>query len=103
MSKEDIKRIQVYKYSNPNVVFDKAVELFGEDGWDLDISTRKDKKYMIKGYFTDDKWVHFGQMGYNDFTKTNDEDKRAKFLTRNKSWEHRNINTPAFLSYHLLW
>ena len=28
------------------------------------------------------KWVHFGQMGYEDFTKHKDLKRREKYLTR---------------------
>lgn len=102
MSKEDKKRIQLYKYSNPNIVFDKADNLF-DDNIEIDISTHKNKKYMIRGDFTDNKWVHFGMMGYEDFTKHGDENRRHNFIKRNSSWAYRPNYTHAFLSFHLLW
>lgn len=105
MSKEDKKRIEVYKYSNPNIVFEKADRLFGnmDMDYELQLSTRKDKKYMIRGDFTNNQWVHFGQMGYDDFTKHNDYIRRNKFLKRNHNWAYRYPHTPAFLSFTLLW
>ena len=103
MSKKDKKRLEVYKYSNPNIVFDKANKVFNNYNFDIDISTRKNKKYMIRGDFTEGEWVHFGQMGYEDFTKHNDEIRQDKFHKRNNSWIERPINSPAFLSYVLLW
>ena len=65
------------------------------------ISTKKDKKYMIKDNNGDVK--HFGMMGYKDFTKTDDEKKRNNFRRRNWRWEHADKYSPAFLSFHLLW
>lgn len=103
MSKEDKKRIEVYKYSNPNIVFDKADVVFDNNNFDIDISTRKNKKYMIRGDFTEGKWVHFGQMGYEDFTKHKDEKRQDAFIKRNANWIERPVNSPAFLSYVLLW
>lgn len=103
MSKQDKKRIELYKYSNPNEVFKKADEVFDDMSFDIDISTRKNKKYRIRGNFTDGEWVHFGQMGYEDFTKHRDENRRDAFLKRNVKWANANYNSPAFLSYVLLW
>ena len=50
-----------------------------------------------------DKFVHFGQFGYIDFTKSNDVIKRIKFLKRNWKWADAELYTPASLSYYLLW
>lgn len=94
--KEDIK-----KYSNPNKVFKRAKEYYGND-LEIKLSTKKDKKYMILNPYTD-KWVHFGQMCYEDYTKHNDKERRNNFLERNKKWDNGDPFSPAFLSYHLLW
>lgn len=88
-------------YSNPVTVLKRAKLLYGDDV-QLKISTRKDKKYQIWNP-EDNKWVHFGQMLYEDFTKTNDEEKRKRFLTRNHKWKTMPKYSPAYLSYHLLW
>ena len=63
-------------------------------------STRKNKKYMV---FHDGKWSHFGQMGYEDFTKSGDEKKKKAFRNRNRKWLLEDKYSPAFLSYNLLW
>ena len=94
--KEDIE-----KYSNPRKVFKLAKELYGDDVA-IGLSTNKDKKYMVLDPYTD-KWVHFGQMGYEDYTKHRDNERRIKFLKRNKKWKTKPMYSPAFLSYHLLW
>ena len=49
------------------------------------------------------KIVHFGHMGYSDFSKTKDLSKRKIFRNRNKKWAYAQPYTPAYLSYWLLW
>lgn len=92
----------ILKYSNPDIVNEKANELIDEP-FELKISTRKNKKYMIRSNFTNNKWVHFGMMGYEDYTKHNDLNRRMNFLKRNNKWSNNPINSPSFLSYYLLW
>ena len=64
------------------------------------VSPRKNKKYaiMING-----KWVHFGDSRYADFTGHGDERRRELFRKRNAKWANAAKDTPAWLSYHLLW
>ena len=63
-------------------------------------SSRKDKKYMV---FDGHKMIHFGQMGYEDYTKHNDEIIRTRFRNRNKRWQHSFKYSPAWSSWFLLW
>ena len=65
------------------------------------ISTRKNKKYMVKK--PDGKMIHFGEIGYQDFTAHQDEKRRENFRKRNKKWSTGEKWTPAWLSYHILW
>lgn len=67
---------------------------------DIKISTRKDKKYMI---LHDGKLIHFGQMGYEDYTKHRDLHRAELFKKRNAKWADAEKYSPAFLSYYLLW
>ena len=97
------KAQELLKYSNPYEVQRLADELFDNIPYELKISTRKNKKYMIRGEFTNNKWIHFGQMNYEDFTKHKDHIRRNNFANRNRAWRNKPINTPAFLSYNLLW
>lgn len=88
-------------YTNPKEVFKKAKKIFGNNV-DVRLSTRRDKKYMILNP-NNNKWVHFGHMGYEDYTIHKDEDRRERFLKRNHDWAHSDKYTPSYMSYHLLW
>ncbi len=63
-------------------------------------STRKNKKYMV---FANNRHVHFGAMGYQDFTKHNDEARRHRFQARNIHWADAAPLSASWLSYYLLW
>jgi hypothetical protein len=88
-------------YSNPDIVFKKAKKLFGDD-FELYLSSRKDKKYMIK-FSKTKKFIHFGQYGFEDFTKHKNKKRRDLFQIRNKKWADSIYNSPSYLSYYLLW
>ena len=64
-------------------------------------SSRKDKKYMVKN--PDGKMVHFGAIGYADYTAHKDNERRKRFRTRNHKWASASKWTPSWLSYYLLW
>lgn len=92
---------EIDKYSNPLIVRNAVDKYLGKD-IQLYLSTRKDKKYMIFNPKTN-KWIHFGQIGYEDYTKHQDDNRREKFRNRNKSWKNSKKWTPAWLSYYILW
>ena len=89
------------RYSNFHIVNKKANKLYNRDVF---LSTRKDKKYMIMN--DANKWIHFGQLGYQDFTKHLDENRRESYLKRatkiKGNWKE-NIFSPNNLSINLLW
>jgi hypothetical protein len=87
------------RFSNFNIVKNKGKKLLGIN---IEKSSRKDKKYMIRNP-DNNKLVHFGQMGYEDFTKHKDKKRRIAFQTRNKRFATAYKYTPAYLSYYLLW
>tara|TARA_R110002126_G_scaffold53413_2_gene144390 strand:- start:5093 stop:5365 length:273 start_codon:yes stop_codon:yes gene_type:complete len=64
-------------------------------------STRKDKKYMVQDL--SGKVVHFGQMGYEDFTLHKDTIRQERFRQRNHKWASSTKWKPSWLSYYLLW
>lgn len=94
--KEDIEL-----YSNPRIVLFKAKQYYGKDV-EIDFSTRKDKKYMIKNPETN-KWIHFGQYGMEDYTKHKDNLRRELFRHRNHKWANTDKYTPSYMSYYILW
>ena len=71
------KQKDIKLFSNPESVFKLAKKFFG-NYVDIELSDKPTKKYMIKNPITDE-WIHFGQMGYEDFTYHKDESKRLKF------------------------
>lgn len=100
MSKEQ----EITKYSKPSTAFAKLKLLFPHDtSLKFDISTRANKKYMVKGDFSNNKWIHFGQMFMEDYTLHQDSFRRNQFQKRNSRWKDTEPNTPAYLSYWILW
>ena len=95
------KRDEIKKYSNPKIVYKKAINLYGDNVL-IRLSTKKNKKYMIYDKLND-RWVHFGEMGYVDYTKSNDDYKRELFKIRNYKWKNAPFNTPSYMAYYLLW
>jgi hypothetical protein len=93
------KNNEIWKYSNPL----KLRQIANEKGFkntEIFLSDKPTKKYMI---FHNNKPMYFGQMGFEDYTKHNDELRQQRFLNRNKKWKTFQKYTPAYLSYHLLW
>ena len=71
-------------------------------------STNKNKKMMATFFYnkerTQKKTIHFGASGYDDFTKTGDEDQKKRYLARhqkNENWN--NYDTAGSLSRYILW
>jgi len=69
-------------------------------------SERQGKKW--KATFstnTGNKTVHFGATGYQDFTTgaTDEQKKRYKARHSNPRENHNKPDSPASLSYHILW
>tara|TARA_R110002126_G_scaffold291537_1_gene453499 strand:- start:10914 stop:11204 length:291 start_codon:yes stop_codon:yes gene_type:complete len=91
-------------YSDIKVATKRAKEYLGKDV-KLYRSTRKDKKYMV--YPPDSNTpVHFGQMGYEDYTKHKDDKRRQSYLARatkiEGNWK-QNKYSPNNLAIHILW
>jgi len=86
----DIKKVN--KLSK--IIYEKPVEP----------STRKNKKYMILN--DDNKYVHFGDSRYEDFTKHQDLERLKNYLSRatkiKGNWK-KDKYSPNNLSLNLLW
>jgi len=98
------KKKDILKYSNPDTVKKRLSKYASHYNTSvkLEISTRKDKKYMIR-HPKRNVTIHFGQYGYEDYTKHKDTNRRRNFRLRNESWKTYDPFTPAHLSYYLLW
>jgi len=73
------KEQEIKKYSNPTQVYKLAAKYLGKTA-KIGLSTKKEKKYMV--ITPDGRKVHFGQMGYEDFTKHKNKTRRKNYLTR---------------------
>lgn len=93
---------ELLKVSNPRRVLKRLHKYL--PGVDLYISTKKNKKYMIKNL--QGKFIHFGDMNYADYTRHRDEVRRINYLQRATNiqgdWRD-NKYSPNSLSTHLLW
>jgi hypothetical protein len=104
---EKEKRIEreksILKYSDPLEASRKTKLYLGPNA-QLFFSTRKDKKYMVQT--PQGHWVHFGAMGYEDFTKHLDEKRRQDYLKRSTNikgnWKADKYS-PNNLAIHILW
>jgi len=95
------KTDEIWKWSNPKLAQKNATKYYKQD---LYRSNRKDKKYMIQD--PDGKWVHFGQMKYEDYTKHGDQNRRENYLKRASNikgnWKS-NPYSPNALAMRILW
>ena len=93
----------IWIFSNPKIAQKKAFEFYGPNAI-LHRSNTKNKKYCIQT--PEGKIINFGQMGYQDFTRTNDELKRYNYLQRTSKirgdWKS-NKYSPNNLSRTILW
>jgi hypothetical protein len=100
----DDKIKEILKWSNPLKAQQKAKEWLGNDA-KLFISSKPSKKYDIYNPNTD-KYISFGAMGYEDYTKHNDESRRDRYLRRASNikgkWKD-DIYSPNNLSINILW
>ena len=74
----------------------------------LEKSTSKGKKYTLVFFDKERKklkTISFGALGYDDYTKTGDEEQRDRYRERhNNSKENHDVpDTPASASRWILW
>ena len=93
----------IHKYSNPKKVQQLANKY--HKGLKIYHSNKKLKKYMIKDP-NSNKWIHFGQIPYEDFTKHKDPNRRKNYLKRSRNikgnWKSNKFS-PNNLAINLLW
>lgn len=97
------KKYIISKYSNPPEVYRLASKYLGKKA-KIGLSTKKNKKYMVTT--PDGKIVHFGEMGYEDFTRHKNKTRRKNYLTRSRkirgNWKSDKYSANN-LAIHLLW
>ena len=93
---------ELLKYSNPNIAQKRAYAYLGKTA-KLYPASKKQKKYRI---WNGEKWINFGQLGYQDYTRHKDNTRRRSYLARSRKirgdWK-RNKYSPNNLSIHILW
>ncbi len=86
-----------------NQVIKNAKSYLGNDVIILP-STRKNKKFMIMN--PENKYVHFGDKRYEDFTQHKNKDRKQNYLKRSSNikgnWKN-NKYSPNNLSMNILW
>jgi hypothetical protein len=91
------------KWSNPTVVFKKAKKYLGKRAT-IKISDKPDKKYMVTK--PNGHSVHFGAIGYEDFTKHLNKSRRRNYLNRSGkikgNWKNDKFSANN-LARRLLW
>ncbi len=94
----------IYKFSDPIKVQSLAKKFLG-NGVIIYKSNKPNKKYMVNPPGTK-KWVHFGGMYYEDYTKHKDKIRRQNYLTRSAGilgeWKNDPFSANN-LSRNLLW
>jgi hypothetical protein len=71
-------------------------------------SPKPEKKLEVK-LETDagrEKHIHVGAKGMDDFTKTKDEEQKARYIERHRAredWKLSGLLTSGFWAKHLLW
>ena len=94
---------ELLKYSNPQRVAKNALDYFGK-AVPIYVSDKPTKKYMVRD--SAGKYVHFGQMGYQDFTRHMDKSRQERYLKRAMAIRGNWFNNPYSsnnISIHLLW
>ena len=95
--------MDIYKFSDPLKVKQNLDRYLGAN-YKLYISTKVNKKYMIKT--PEGKWVHFGEIGFEDFTKHQDEKRKQQYLARatkiKGNWKDNKFSKNN-LAINLLW
>jgi len=82
----------------------KAIKLGATD---FKKSSRKDKKWMVE---YNGKWIHFGQVGYEDYTQHRDQKRRKDYLQRTRyirdgegNLTYNNKNKANYWARNVLW
>lgn len=93
---------ELVKYSDPARVVRNARNYLGPNV-PIFLSDKVQKKYMV---LHNGKYVHFGEMGYQDYTRHLDKARRDRYLKRamaiKGNW-YQDPYSPNSLAINLLW
>lgn len=96
------KEKKILQVSNPSMAQKKLNQYIGKPT-KLHLSTRKEKKYMVND---GNKFIHFGDINAEDYTKHKDDKRRASYLARAKGikgdWK-KNKYSANNLAINVLW
>jgi hypothetical protein len=68
------------------------------------LSVATDGKHKYVAHFSDGRKTAFGAKGMDDYTKTHDEEQRARYRQRHKKdLATKDPYRAGFLSYYILW
>lgn len=94
----------IYKWSNPEQAQKMAYKYLGRTA-KLYPGKNPVKKYSIYDA-KNNKWVNFGQIGYEDYTRHKNKSRRKNYLTRTKNmrgnWKSNKYSANN-LSRNILW
>ena len=94
----------IHLYSNPRKAQAQAYKYLGKTA-KLYPGTVKGKKYSIYDK-KNNRWVNFGQLGYEDYTKHQNKNRRKNYITRSGrikgDWK-KNRYSANNLARHVLW
>ena len=94
----------LYKYSSPKQAQKMAYKYLGKTA-KLHAASNPEKKYMICDPVSK-KWINFGQLGYEDYTRHKNKTRRRNYLTRTAGmrgdWKSNKYSANN-LSRHILW
>jgi len=86
------------------IVKQNAINYLGKDV-DIQKSTRQSKKFMVLNPETN-KYIHFGDKNYQDYTEHRDKQRQKAYLSRATNikgdWKS-NKYSPNNLSINILW
>ena len=95
---------KLLKYSNPVQAQHMAYKYLGKTA-KLYPATNPVKKYSIYDP-KNEKWINFGQIGYEDYTRHKDKKRRKNYLNRSRGMKGNWKGNPYSannLSIHILW
>lgn len=67
----------------------------------LSKSTQVNKKFMVKT--PTGKTIHFGAVGYADFTTHKDEERKERYIARHSNEDWSDLNRAGTWSRYILW